>query len=182
MTGHAQWVDRSCISGKIEATEVKVGVNTNKATDNRSHNQADEVVSQIHRCLPHTAGDSLKRAEILNRHCSCRTLDPERLRRQLEGDPTLSSLYGEILTKRPHLFSATAVFITPEQQNTMATIISAVESVVKRPTYQKEILARAHWAGQSLGLHSVPPGYLSTLFWSICHHDKLLYCHIRLRV
>ncbi len=143
MTGHAQWVDRSCISGKIEATEVKVGVNTNKATDNRSHNQADEVVSQIHRCLPHTAGDSLKRAEILNRHCSCRTLDPERLRRQLEGDPTLSSLYGEILTKRPHLFSATAVFITPEQQNTMATIVSAVESVVKRPTYQKEILARA---------------------------------------
>lgn len=54
-------------------------------------------------------------AESLNRGCACRTLVPERLRHQLEAEPTLVGLYDEIAHSRPNLFSATTVFISPEQ-------------------------------------------------------------------
>jgi len=43
-------------------------------------------------------------AESLNRGCACRTLDPERLRRQLEVEPTLAGLYEDIARSRPNLF------------------------------------------------------------------------------
>ena len=93
--------------------------------------------------LSHTAASALDIAENLNRGCACRTLDPERLRRQLEIEPALAGLYSEIATSRPHLFSATTVFISTEQQNAMADIVSAVESVVARPAYRQAVLARA---------------------------------------
>ena len=82
-------------------------------------------------------------AESLNRGCACRTLDLERLRHQLEAEPSLAGLYADIATGRPYLFSATAVFITPRQQRAMAAIIAAVESVVACPAYQDDVLARA---------------------------------------
>lgn len=44
---------------------------------------------------------------------------------------------------RPHLFSATAVFISSEQFNRIAAMIAAVESVVRLPGYRESALARA---------------------------------------
>ena len=82
-------------------------------------------------------------AESLNRGCGCRTLDPERLRRQLEADSTLAGLYGEIARSRPHLFSATTVFISPEQYRDMAAIVAAIDSVTALPAYQAAKLVRA---------------------------------------
>ena len=82
-------------------------------------------------------------AEDLNRGCACRTLDPERLRRQLEAEPALAGLYEEIAQSRPYLFSATTVFISPEQYRGMAVIIAAIESVLVRPECQVDTLARA---------------------------------------
>ena len=72
-------------------------------------------------------------ADSLNRGCACRTLDTARLRRQLECDPGLAGLYEEIARSRPTLFSATTVFITPEQYLGMAAIVAAIESVVALP-------------------------------------------------
>ena len=47
-------------------------------------------------------------AEGLNRGCVCRPLDPERLCRELEAEPSLAGLCDDITQKRPHLFSVTA--------------------------------------------------------------------------
>ena len=82
-------------------------------------------------------------AQSLNRGCACRTLDPERLRRQLEAEPALAGLYEDIARSRPNLFSATTVFISPEQHQAMAAIVTAIENVVALPEYQTATLARA---------------------------------------
>ena len=65
-------------------------------------------------------------AGSLNRGCACRTLDPARLRRQLEAEPTLAGLYEDIARSRPNLFSATTVFISPEQHQAMVAIVTAI--------------------------------------------------------
>jgi hypothetical protein len=82
-------------------------------------------------------------AEELNRGCTCRTLDPARLRRALEADPLLAGLYDEIVAQRPNLFSATAVFISPRQYQRIAAIVAAVNAVVALPAYREAVLARA---------------------------------------
>ncbi|MEW6694845.1 MAG: hypothetical protein AB1371_07860 [Pseudomonadota bacterium] len=82
-------------------------------------------------------------AQRLNRGCVCRTLDPQRLRQQLEQEPALAGLYDQMAATRPTLFSATAVFISVEQRRAMAAIVSAVEAVVALPAYQEAALARA---------------------------------------
>jgi hypothetical protein len=82
-------------------------------------------------------------AQSLNRGCACRTLDPERLRRQLEAEPALAGLYEDIARSRPNLFSATTVFISAEQHQAMAAIVAAIENVVALPEYQTATLARA---------------------------------------
>jgi len=82
-------------------------------------------------------------AESLNRGCVCRPLDPDRLCRELEAEPSLAGLCEDIARTRPHLFSATAVFISREQFNRIVSLIAAVESVVSLAGYQESVLARA---------------------------------------
>ena len=82
-------------------------------------------------------------ARALNRGCDCRSLDPERLRQHLEAEPALLGLAADIAHSRPHLFSATAVFMAPETLQAMADIVTAIEAVVALPAYQAEALARA---------------------------------------
>ena len=82
-------------------------------------------------------------ADAINQGCDCRSLDPERLRQQLEAEPSLLGLAAEIGHNQPHLFSATAVFIAPETLQAMAHIVTAVESVVALPAYQAMALDRA---------------------------------------
>jgi hypothetical protein len=82
-------------------------------------------------------------ADGLNRGCACRTLNRDRLRRQLEADPSLAGLADEIARTRPQLFSATAVFISPEQLDRMAAIVAAVESVVNLSGYREMVFGTA---------------------------------------
>jgi hypothetical protein len=82
-------------------------------------------------------------AESLNRGCVCRLLDPDRLHRELETEPSLAGLREDIARTRPHLFSATAVFISREHLDRMASLIAAVESVVSLAGYREPVLARA---------------------------------------
>ena len=86
--------------------------------------------------------------EGFNRGCACRTLDPQRLRQQLEGKPALAGLYDEIARSRPHLFSSTAVFVTAHQYEQVAALLRAIESTVALPAYQALALARAPLIGQ----------------------------------
>ena len=88
-------------------------------------------------------GGALAIALALNSGCECRSLDPERLRQQLEAEPALLGLAAEIDRSRPHLFSATAAFMAPETLQAMADIVAAVETVIALPVYQAEVLARA---------------------------------------
>lgn len=83
------------------------------------------------------------KAAILNRDCHCETLDLELLHHELASGDDGLDLYRAIREQRPHLFSATPVFIEPEQARQMQAIIGAVERVVALPQYQTAAL---RWA------------------------------------
>ncbi len=82
-------------------------------------------------------------AERLNAGCYCRTLDPERLRQQLESEPGLAGSADLLHATRPHLFSATAVFVAAGVARTMAAAVAAIERVVALPAFQQQALQRA---------------------------------------
>lgn len=82
-------------------------------------------------------------ATALNRDCLCVTVNHDTRRRELDADGANADLYDEILATRPNLFSATAVFVTPQQVERMHAIIRAVETVVAIPAYREEVLTAA---------------------------------------
>ena len=77
----------------------------------------------------------------LNRECSCETLESERLMAELAADGV--GLAALVAAGRPHLFSATSVFVSRADLAAMAAIVSAVETVVKEPWYERAVL---EWA------------------------------------
>ena len=82
-------------------------------------------------------------ADALNRGSFCRTLNLERLARQLERDPRLGAVLPDMVRARPHLFSSTVVFLSIEVAQRISTIVSAIENVLALPGYRKQALARA---------------------------------------
>lgn len=99
-------------------------------------------------------------ADSLNRGCTCRSLDPQRLRRELEGQPLLAGLADEIARTRPHLFSSIAVFVSHAQYERMAAIVAAVEQVIAIPRYRDAVLGRAHAIAQlDFGPHGALTGF-----------------------
>lgn len=78
----------------------------------------------------------------LNQSCHCTTLDRAALAQDIaiQGDNAVT-LHAS-LEARPHLFSSTAVFVTPAQIAEMQGIIRAVESVVALPAYRQHVLSR----------------------------------------
>lgn len=84
--------------------------------------------------------DSASNASILNRDCLCTTINPAALERELAALLGENGLYQSIRTHQPHLFSATAVFVTPKQVEDMRALIGAVESVVATPAYREAVL------------------------------------------
>ncbi len=79
----------------------------------------------------------------LNRDCLCTTIDPAALERELAAALGDNDLYHAIRDTRPHLFSATAVFVTPQQVDRMRAVVETVETVVATPAYRSAALARA---------------------------------------
>ena len=78
---------------------------------------------------PATASPS---AESLNRDCFCRTLNMDRLREQLESDPSLNGMMASIMQTRPNLFSSTVVFVSQEVQRQIEATVLAIERVAAR--------------------------------------------------
>lgn len=102
----------------------------------------------------------LSTVDGLNRGCFCRTLNTERLREQLEGDPSLAGLAHDIAQTRPHLFSSTVVFVSPAMAATIAAAVAAIERVIALPQYQAAALARAPAiAGHAFGPAGAFMGY-----------------------
>lgn len=99
-------------------------------------------------------------AETLNLGCLCRTLSPDRLRQQLETDPTLKGMAAGLAVSHPHLFSETAVFLDPAINATLGRAIAAIERVVALPAYQQHALSAApDIARQNSGPAGVFMGY-----------------------
>lgn len=82
-------------------------------------------------------------AETLNHDCFCRTLNQQRLREQIERDPSLKGLMQSITQTRAHLFSSTVVFLSREMEQQMTATIAAIEHIMALPAYQALALARA---------------------------------------
>jgi hypothetical protein len=99
-------------------------------------------------------------AEALNQGCYCRTLDPARLREEIDRDACAQGLMQSITQTRPHLFSSTAVFLTPTVAQQLSDTIQAIERVIALPGYVAQALARAPTiAGQLAGPRGVCMGY-----------------------
>ena len=90
-----------------------------------------------------TTSTSTNSASALNRECLCTTINPAALERELATALGDNELYRTIRATRPHLFSATAVFVTPGQVDKMRAVIEAVEMVIATPAYRSAALARA---------------------------------------
>ena len=82
-------------------------------------------------------------AETLNLGCMCRTLQPERLRAQLETDPSLAGMAGQLALSHPHLFSNSAVFIDASVHETLERAVATLERVIALPGYRQHALAGA---------------------------------------
>jgi hypothetical protein len=82
-------------------------------------------------------------ADALNLGCMCQTLSPDRLREQLETDPSLAGLTQQLAASHPHLFSDTAVFLDAGTRDALAATVSAIERVIALPAYQHYTLANA---------------------------------------
>jgi hypothetical protein len=99
-------------------------------------------------------------AEALNLGCFCRTLNPARLRAQIECDTSLQGLTQHIAQTRPNLFSSTVVFLSHDMAQKIAATVAAIERVAALPAYQAQALARAPAiARQALGPIGVCMGY-----------------------
>lgn len=85
----------------------------------------------------------LDTAQALNQGCYCRTLNPDRLRQHLESDPCLVGLTQHIAQTRPHLYSATVVFLSQAVHEQITQAIAALERVISLPAYQAHTLPNA---------------------------------------
>lgn len=88
-------------------------------------------------------------ADTLNLACACQTLDPDRLRRQLETTPALQGLTARLAHTHPHLFSATAVFLDGEVNTQLEKAVATLERVMTLPAWQTQALAQAHPIAQA---------------------------------
>ena len=83
-------------------------------------------------------------ADAINLGCACQTLQPNRLREQLETSPALGGLTARLAESHPHLFSASAVFLDPGVQQQIVMAVQTLERVIALPAWHAQALARAN--------------------------------------
>lgn len=81
--------------------------------------------------------------EQLNRSCRCVAVDTVALAGALEAGAATEGLYASILRDQPHLFSASAVFLSRSHLEKMQSAIAAIESVIATPGFRDRALALA---------------------------------------
>jgi len=85
--------------------------------------------------------NTMNLADAMNQGCLCRTLSPQRLREQLETDPSLHGMAAALTNSHPHLFSQSAVFLDAKVHATLARTVAAIDRVMALPAYQQHTLA-----------------------------------------
>jgi hypothetical protein len=99
-------------------------------------------------------------ADSLNLGCVCSTLQPDLLRQALDlgSGPPGSTL--DLAASRPHLFSATPVYVSAADYARMDRSVAALDRITALPGYQAEVLQRAPAiASRAFGPSSVFMGY-----------------------
>jgi len=86
--------------------------------------------------------DCKSAAAVLNRDCSCVSLDHAALEQALGGE----AFYRHLRETRPHLFSDSVVFVGRRHLAQMAELVAAIEDVVALPAWQGRVLG---WAPAS---------------------------------
>jgi hypothetical protein len=99
--------------------------------------------------------ESHDRFDDLNRWCRCVAVDAGRLRVALEARAETAGLYASIQARQPHLFSASAVFVSRAQLEEMGRVVGAVERLVDLPAYRAEVLT---WAPEIARVDPGPRG------------------------
>ena len=82
-------------------------------------------------------------ANFLNANCACQTFDPDLLKAKLDSDKLLKGLYDQIIEGRPNLFSATTVFLSPDQLKAMTSTINGIEETIRNSKYRNLVLSRS---------------------------------------
>ena len=85
-------------------------------------------------------GDDQERAGRFNEACTCASLDHARLAEALDRCGVSSAALRH---SHPHLFAATRVYVAESHLRSMASLISAIERVVRLPAWQERVLAYA---------------------------------------
>lgn len=86
---------------------------------------------------------STQRASTLNRVCLCETINRVELDQALMAALGNNDLCRTLRDTHPHLFSATAVFVSPQQVEQMRAVIEAIDIIVSTAAYRQGALARA---------------------------------------
>ncbi len=99
-------------------------------------------------------------ADTLNLGCLCSTLQPHLLQQELDASPGLQGLAQQLAASRPHLFSATRVFISQQDFTTIERSVAALRRVTALPGYRDAALQRApEIASHAFGPRGVFMGY-----------------------
>ena len=98
-------------------------------------------------------------AERLNRACVCRTLDRTVLERQLAAELGAAAAH-QLFVERPHLVSASPVFVDRAEIAALRDVVSAIEAAVRLPGYREAALGWAPpIAREDFGPRGVLMGY-----------------------
>jgi len=99
-------------------------------------------------------------AEVLNKGCSCITLNKDVLQSHLANQTQTPNFVQELMLAHPSIFSSTCVFLSPQHFNAIAEIIFSIEEIIKRPLYQEKVMKRApSIAHRDFGPKGVLMGY-----------------------
>lgn len=82
-------------------------------------------------------------ADSLNLACTCRTLDAQQLRSELETTPALRGLVDQLARSHPHLFAATVVFLDSQTYDEIQQAVATLERVCALPAWQDHVLKDA---------------------------------------
>jgi len=102
---------------------------------------------------PLTPMESLPLADILNRDCACIGVDEGRLRAELARAADDPDFHRALLDNRPHLYSASIVFVSNLHVRRMQELIAAIDRVVALPAYTAAVAA---WA-PAIATHAFGP-------------------------
>ncbi|RTL25424.1 MAG: hypothetical protein EKK47_23430 [Burkholderiales bacterium] len=86
-------------------------------------------------------------AQALNQACQCRTINEPLLHRLLDADSALAGKWHSLASARPHLFSSTAVFLSPNTVEQVVQAVTTLERVIALTPYQQTVLARTPTIG-----------------------------------